>query len=84
MPWEQGGRFRGSLPCCQRARCSPDAVSAFLCFCLLSPDAESGKNHLQEEPVMGMAGLAAADVASLWAAGLWLPQEFPLFLPGES
>lgn len=56
MPWEQGGRFRGSQLCCERASRSPDTVLAFLCFWLLGPGVEGGSNHLarKEEPVTGM------------------------------
>lgn len=75
----------GGPRCAAREQVVPQTLSrpfcAFVCSVLML---KVGRITWQEEPVMGMAGLAATDVASLWAAGLWLPQEFPLFLPGES
>lgn len=69
MPWGQGGRFRRSQLCCKRAGCYPDTVLPFLCFWLLGADAEGRGNRLArtQEPVMGMAGLAAAAMASVGA-----------------
>lgn len=69
MPWGQGGRSRRSQLCCRRAGCYPDTVLPFLCCWLLGADAEGRGNHLarKQEPVMDMAGLAAAAMASVGA-----------------